>query len=786
MAEEIDIIKSVFEHRLKQVDLDRILTALSSTDRDELVSKIGDLLRHISALVDVSNKVSDTLALDILLPRLIEIITDSLNADRSTLFLNDPETNELFSRVAQGDSMGEIRFPNHLGIAGSVFTTGEHILIDDAYADERFNQEVDKKTGYRTRNILCTVIKNKGKPIGVTQVLNKHEDDFNPEDLQLLEALTSQAASALENAQLYERVEKARKEEAYLLEVTSAIASELQLDTLLNKVINATTTMLDADRSTLFMFDEETNELWSRIAEGMETKEIRFPSMAGIAGSCFTDNKDINIPDAYADERFNQAFDKQSGFRTRSILCMPVNSKQGKTLAVIQVLNKKGGPFGRVDENRLRAFTAQVAIALENAQLFEDVLNAKNYNESILRSLSNGVITLDAEQRLITANDAVLRILNWQLSDIIHKPIKDLFLHEDNQWVHTSLNKVMETGETDIGVDMEIALASGDMVSVNTTVVPLIDVKQRTIGYMLILEDITSEKRVKNTMARYMTKEVADKLLEGGEDALGGSAQNATVLFSDIRSFTTLSEELGARETVSMLNDYFTEMVDVIFNHGGILDKYIGDAIMALFGTPFPGPEDADNAVRVANEMMRVLALLNTSRREEGKQELRIGIGVSSGDLIAGNIGSPKRMDYTAIGDTVNLSARLESATKYYSACVLLSENTVSQLKSDEHIIREIDFIKVKGKNQAVAIFEAMNHYSEEGFPDMQAAMKVFDEGLKLYRNSQWAQAIDAFNEALLLNANDGPAQLYLERCAIYQKHPPLDDWGGIWTMVTK
>lgn len=785
MSDELDLVKSVFQHRLKQDDLDRILTALSDTERDELLAKMGDLLTRISALVEVSNKVSDSLALDVLLPRLMTIVSDSLEAERSTLFLNDDDSAELFSHVAQGDSVGEIRFPNHLGIAGLVFTTGEPVLIPDAYADPRFNQEVDKKTGFRTRNILCTPIRHKGKVIGVSQVLNKSAGPFDQEDLTLLEALTSQAASALENAQLYDRVEKARKEEAKLLEVTSAIASELQLETLLNKVISATTEMLDADRSTLFMHDDKTDELWSRIAEGLNTKEIRFPASAGIAGACFSAGEVINIPDAYADARFNQEVDKKTGYRTNNILCMPVINKNGKKLAVIQVLNKKGGPFGPMDEKRLGAFCAQAAIALENAQLFEDVVNERNYNESILRSLSNGVVSLDANLRVTKINEAAQRILKWQPDSVTEQPVKSLFHGEANVWLHEAIDKVSASGETDIAMDAEVTLVSGDVMSVNLTTVPLVSVKEGTIGYMMIFEDITSEKRVKSTMARYMTKEVADRLLESGEDALGGADQVASVLFSDIRSFTTLSEELGARETVSMLNDYFTDMVDVIFSHNGILDKYIGDAIMALFGTPFPGPDDAMNAMKVANTMVSVLNDFNQRREQEGKIAINIGVGVSTGELIAGNIGSPKRMDYTVIGDTVNLAARLESATKYYGVKVLTSEFTVAQLDAGIQL-RELDLIRVKGKNRPVAVYEGLDHYGEEKLQQYQPAMTTFAEGLVHYRERQWLSAITCFNEVLRLKPEDGPGRLYMERCHHYIDQPPAEDWGGVWTMTTK
>ncbi|MCX5794810.1 MAG: GAF domain-containing protein [Elusimicrobia bacterium] len=780
----LDIVKTVFQRRLQHADMERILAELSAASRQELVAKMGTLLDRISALVEVYNKVSDTLSLDVMLPRLMAIITEALRADRSTLFLYDADTRELYSRVAQGDAVGEIRFPGALGIAGAVFTSGEAVLIPDAYADPRFNQAVDRKTGYRTRNILCAPLKNKDKIIGVTQVLNKRDAGFDEDDLALLEALTAKAASALENAQLYERVEKARQEEAKLLEVTSAIASELKLDTLLAKIIQVTTEMLEADRSTLFVHDAKSDELWSRVAEGLAAKEIRFPAAAGIAGASFSAGEAINIPDAYADPRFNQAIDKKTGYRTRTILTMPVVNKAGRKLGVIQVLNKKQGPFAPLDERRLKAFAAQAAIALENAQLFADVSNERNYNESILKSLSNGVITLDAERGVVKANDAALRILRWKREDVLRRPFAELFADPKNRWLLEALEKVAAGGQVELAMDAEIA-AGAETVSANTTFVPLVGIEGESLGSMLVIEDISAEKRVKSTMARYMTKEVADRLLAGGQEALGGTSQVASVLFSDIRSFTTISETLGARRTVGMLNEYFTEMIEVIFGHKGILDKYIGDAIMAVFGAPFQTPQDADNAVAAANDMMRALRRFNASRTASRDIELAIGVGIATGELVSGNIGSLKRMDYTVIGDTVNLASRLEGATKHYGVKILLSAETVSHLKG-AHKVRELDLIRVKGKNLPVAIYEALDHHTPETFPEMERALAAFQEGLAHYRQSRWQEAIAAFTEALRARPKDGPSRLYLERCQHYSAEPPEAGWDGVYVMKTK
>jgi adenylate cyclase len=376
---DFDIVNKFLERRLQQADIKTILNALSAAEREEFLVKVADVLGKLTALLEVSKKVSDTLELDTLLTRMIEITTEAINTDRGSLFLNDKKAGELFSRIVKGELKSEIRFPNHMGIAGAVFKSGEPIIINDAYGDSRFNKEVDKKTGYRTKNILCAPIKTRNNEIiGVVQLLNKKDDDFREDDLTLLEAITSQASAALQNAQLFDEVQKKEEEESQLLEITTAISSELQLQPLLAKIMETTTEILDADRSTLFLYDEKTNELWSQVGQGLEIKEIRFPSHLGIAGTVFTTGETINIPDAYKDSRFNPEIDKKTGYITKTILCMPVKNKKGKTIGVTQVLNKKGGPFTKVDENRLRAFSAQAAIALENARLFDDVLNMKN------------------------------------------------------------------------------------------------------------------------------------------------------------------------------------------------------------------------------------------------------------------------------------------------------------------------------------------------------------------------------------------------------------------------
>ncbi len=793
---DVNIVGRLIGHRLRQDDIKQILETLSKQDRSVFTEKLSDILRKTSALLEVSRRVSDSLSLDVLLPRMVEIVSDFLSAERCTLFLYDKDTGDLYSRVAQGDLTTEIRFPAHLGIAGAVFKAERPEIIPDAYADARFNQEFDKKTGYRTRNILCAPIRAKDATIGVAQVLNKKGGDFTEDDLHSLEAITSQAAAAFLNAQLHEQIARQRQEETQLLEVTNAISRELHLTPLLQKIMETVTAILSADRSTLFMYDEKTRELWSHVAQGVGVKEIRFPAHLGIAGSVFTSGQTINIPDAYADARFNKEVDKRTGYKTDTILCMPVVNKQGQTIGVTQVLNKKGGPFSGTDEKRLAAFTSQAAIAIENAKLFEDVINVKNYNESILQSMTNGVITLDGSGLIVKANEAALRLFRAEKSPelVVGRSTAEFFFGK-NLWVVESINKVVTSRQQDLALDQELWLRQDgetavderrrEVANVNLSVVPLSNQKGEHVGCMLLLEDLTQEKRLRSTMARYMTKEVADKLLSEGEGALGGQIQKASILFTDIRSFTTITEKIGAAETVKMLNDYFTIMVDIILEHGGILDKYIGDAMMCVFGAPFPGPEDADNAVRAAIGMLRALRVFNKERAALGQDPVLMGLGINTDEVLSGNIGSPKRMDYTVIGDGVNLASRLEGANKPYGTQVLVSELTVRALKNN-YALREVDRIRVKGKYEPVAVFEVMDHYDAESFPNMNEVAYLYESGLEHYKKRDFKTAEGIFEQALLLNGKDELSRHYRDRCRYFVEHPPAADWDGVWVMKDK
>lgn len=754
----------------------------------------------VELLLDVSNRIGVSGSLSEALMTLAETTASIIGAERGSIFLNDPATGELYSRISDGKFTREIRILNTTGVAGHVFSTGKGAIIHDAYSNEHFNPDVDSQTGFTTQNILCAPLRTlKGELIGVSQLLNKKAGQFTEEDRELLEAMIEQGAIALESHRTVERVESARRQELEMLKVVSDVSSELKLAPLLQRLIGTITSMLDAERSTLFLNDEKTSELYTEVGQGLGTTQIRLPNSAGIAGAVFTSRQTINIPHAYADLRFNPAFDRKTGFFTRSILCVPVVNKDGKTIGVTQVLNKRGGIFTEADEARLKAFTSQISIGLENAKLFDDVQNIKNYNESILESMSNCVITLNEEGKIVTCNTAGLRILKMGPSEVLQRDAQEFF-SGSNSWVFDKILRVKERQERDASqprrrqsdrfgiqenvMDAELVFRE-NKVSVNLSVLPLIGINGKRLGTMIMIEDITSEKRMRSTMSRYMDPSLADQILEAGEEILVGQASHATILFSDIRGFTTLTEELGPQGTVSLLNEYFTVMVDCIQNEGGMLDKFIGDAIMAVFGTPLAHDDDEDRAVRASIAMLRALNTYNEKRLSDGKKPIDIGIGLNSDTVVSGNIGSPKRMDYTVVGDGVNLASRLEGACKQYGARLLISEHTFKKLRGT-YRSREIDRVVVKGKTQPVAVYEVVDYHSEKTFPNMMGVLNNFKFGLEFYRGGKFDDAIRAFTDAIHLNPGDFISMMYLDRCEHLKKFPPGVEWDGVWVMKSK
>jgi adenylate cyclase len=295
-----------------------------------------------------------------------------------------------------------------------------------------------------------------------------------------------------------------------------------------------------------------------------------------------------------------------------------------------------------------------------------------------------------------------------------------------------------------------------------------------------------NEKRLKSTIDRFMTQELGEELLKLDDITVGGYRQEVSILFCDIRTSTTLTEKLSAEEVVGMLHEYFELMVEAVFQHKGTLDKYIGDAIMAVFGSPLPLADHAWRAVQTAVEMRKRLAGFNGRRLADGKQIIKIGIGINSDSVISGNIGSSKRMEFTAIGDGVNLASRLEGVSKQYGCDIIISQYTF-QPCADLIWHRELDCIRVKGKTEPVKIYELVELRSEPLSSEKQEIIEHYHKGREYYVNRKFTRAMGEFGIILEeFDKNDKAATLHLKRCQHFLQEPPPDEWDGVWTLTEK
>ncbi len=306
----------------------------------------------------------------------------------------------------------------------------------------------------------------------------------------------------------------------------------------------------------------------------------------------------------------------------------------------------------------------------------------------------------------------------------------------------------------------------------------------------VVVYQFVSERRakaaIKSLFSRYVDPSVVNQLV--GNPALvrlGGERKELTVLFSDIASFTSVSEKLSPDDLVAHLNDYLSSMTEVVFQNSGTLDKYIGDAIIAFWGAPLDVKDHAYRACQTAIEMTRRLDTLHEKWKSEGKPLLNFRIGINSGEMVVGNVGGRDRFDYTVIGDNVNLASRLESANKMYRTRLMLSEYAYELVK-DRVFVRELDLIIVKGKTRPVKIYELISDRIDNVTEEKKKLVEIYCAGLAAYRGRHWKAAKSLFEKVLSMDSADYPSEMYLERCMLYEIEPPPDEWNGVFIMQTK
>ena len=546
---------------------------------------------------------------------------------------------------------------------------------------------------------------HKSKLLGILCIGEKFmSEKFTDIDYKILEIISNHLTEALFNYELIENVEQKKKElNIKLLELETlfdigvAISSVLNVDELAEDVLFRAIGVLNASKG---MF----------IRQNDQSPILDILSMFNWGDSKFLLSKKIDVLNKINDGdgglilTSNDKTELQKKLKEDNLLVVPLRAKEN-LLGFMILCDKETRSgvedFNELDLDILTSLSNQAAVAMDNAKLFKEITEAKQFNESILGSIATGVITINVLGEVDSVNKAGENILKMDNDSIINNHY--MFLFEKDPDVIEIITKTELSKKITTEINMPFLTASQETI-VNVSAAPRIDINGNIEGLVIAIEDISDVSKVKNTFKRYVSKQVVDNLLEDETKLnLGGEEREVSILFTDIRGFTSMSENMEPEQVVMTLNEYFSEMIDIVFKHNGTLDKIIGDELMVVFGAPLAAEDDTERALNTAVEMQNKIKELNDIRKQRGEDPVLVGAGINKGFVVSGNIGSRDMMDYTVIGDTVNLGSRLCSAAG--PGEIIVSKEVIKN-QEEKFLFKELKPILVKGKKDKINIFK--------------------------------------------------------------------------------
>ena len=488
-----------------------------------------------------------------------------------------------------------------------------------------------------------------------------------------------------------------------LLDITNELNSFDQISVLLQEILIKSCGVLNASSGLILIEDNNSDVLSIGADFNLDTSGLKgliFNKKKGFISEIHENRKAINI--SIVDDLFLSKTDCKFG------LIAPLLDKKN-LVGVIILFDKESrqgiSPFQESDGNMLSAIASQASVAYNNIKLIESIKEAKTFNDNVMQSIVTGVFTTNLMGEINHINRAAANIINLDRDQVLGNHYEYVF--ESNELLNQLITKCEMESKT-LSETQILLECNGKATTVNISVSPLLNDSNEPIGSVVAMEDLSNLDKLKSTFKKYVSKQIVDQLLENEELLnLGGQEQEATILFSDIRGFTSMSETMAPNEVVETLNEYFNLMIEIIFKYNGTLDKIIGDALMVIFGAPIAHQSDTENAVKTAIEMQEKLIEFNQNRIINLKQPIKIGIGINRGKVISGNIGSKQQMNYTVIGDSVNLASRLCSVAA--SDEIIVSETVWKHVK-DLKIFKskKLKPVKVKGKVKPIEIKEIL------------------------------------------------------------------------------
>lgn len=509
---------------------------------------------------------------------------------------------------------------------------------------------------------------------------------------------------------LSERVQAHEKEREQLraLQATSAaVNSSLELDEVLRQVMDTVIELTGAERGFLMLADEESGELQVQVARNMDRETITkssFDISRSIVDSVARSGEPVVTINAQTDPRFESQASIIS-YNLRSILCVPLKIRD-KTTGVVYADNRiASGIFNDADRDLLAAFANQAAVAIANARLFQrtreqlaDITAMKNLMDDVLASIGSGVITIDERDQVALFNRAAGQILGLPVPDTLHRPYREALSFIDG--FVDAVEQVKANGSLpSVERDMELDSRPG-RTSITLSFSPLRDARGRIHGVAVVVDDVSEKKRLES-VRRYLPPALVDQVRDL-DAAQRPQRRRMSVLFADVRGYSTIGEHMPPEELVEILNGYFTVAADAISRFNGVIDKYMGDAIMAEFNTTLNPQEDhVERAVRAALAMRDALVAYHQTLSPE--QCLHFGIGVHAGESVVGNVGTHFRKDYSVIGDAVNVAKRLQELAG--PGQILLSDAVYQEVQAWV-TVRALGPTRVKGRQALEQVYE--------------------------------------------------------------------------------
>jgi adenylate cyclase len=484
-----------------------------------------------------------------------------------------------------------------------------------------------------------------------------------------------------------------------LLDITNELNSFDQIPVLLHEILVKSCAVLNASSGLIFIEDDNSDVLHIGAEFNIDISILKG----------FILNKQKGFLSEINESRQARSYEiEQNSFLSKTLckyaLIAPLLEK--KNLVGIVVLfdkeSRKGiSPFHEADANMLSAIASQASVAYNNIKLLENIKEAKTFNDNVMQSIATGVFTTNLMGEINHINSAATTIINLEKNHVLGNHYEYIF--ESNETITQLITKCQLKSVT-LSESQVLIECNGKLTTVNISVSPLMNDSNEPIGSVIAMEDLSNIVKLKSTFKKYVSKQIVDQLLENDDMLnLGGQELEATILFSDIRGFTSMSETLSPKEVVETLNEYFDLMIEIIFKYNGTLDKIIGDALMVIYGAPNATEQDTENAVLTAIEMQEMLIQFNQDRIINLKQPIKIGIGINRGKVISGNIGSKQQMNFTVIGDSVNLASRLCSVAE--SDEIIVSDAVWKMVKHvKSYKSKKLNPVHVKGKVKPIEI----------------------------------------------------------------------------------